>query len=324
MHDGANGARASSAPALSKVATTQAELAEHGEQNTKTVSSLWLALILAAGVVAASSSAIFARLADAPGVVVAAYRMSVASLLFLPWTVRAWQREPLNRRGLGLAVAAGVFLGMHFATWISSLSYTSVAISTTLVNTNPLWVTFFMWIFAAKRPAAKVFAAVCLAIMGGVLIAMDGGGEGSRPFWGNSLALLGALTVSAYFLLGRAAQRSGLSLQAYAGLAYATAALVLLPMPALLAMPYSGYPPLLWLWIVLMALVPQLLGHTSFNYALKYLDPTLVSTVILLEPLGASLLAVLLFSEFPSLLSALGALVLLAGVLLTVRYSPKA
>ena len=280
-----------------------------------------LLLILGCGVVAVSLAAIFIRLADAPGVVVAAYRMLIASLVLLPWTVRALKRTPLTRENIGYTLLAGVLLGAHFATWITSLSYTTVAASVVLVTTNPLWVALFSWIFLGLAPSFTVLLGVVIAVLGGALIGFGDLGGGSAPLLGDSLALIGAVCASAYLLLGRSAQRRGLSLQAYIGVAYGVAALVLLPLPLLFNFSYTGYSLETLFWIALLALVPQLIGHTSFNYVVKHLDPTFVATVILLEPVGSSLLALLLFSEVPSLLTALGALILLFGIALTTRNS---
>lgn len=282
---------------------------------------LRLYLILGCGVIAVSLAAIFVRLADAPGVVVAAYRMLIASLVLLPWTLSALQRTPLTRENIGYTLLAGLFLGAHFATWITSLSYTTVAAGVVLVTTSPLWVALFSWIFLGLAPSFTVLMGALIAILGGALIGFGDLSGGSAPLLGDSLALLGAICVSAYLLLGRSAQRRGLSLQAYIGVAYGVAALVLLPLPLLFNFAYIGYSLETLFWIALLALVPQLVGHTSFNYVVKHLDPTFVATVTLLEPIGASLLALLLFSEVPSLLTLLGGLILLFGVALTTRNS---
>ena len=278
-------------------------------------------LVLLVAVAAVSLSAIFIRMAEAPGVVVANYRMLIAALLLAPITWRGLRRTPFNRRTLGYTVLAGLFLAVHFAAWISSLSFTTVAASVTLVCSNPLWVALFSWLFLGRPPSLAMLMGVLLAVAGGAMIAFGDLGGGTDPLLGDGLALIGALTVSAYLLLGRAAQRQGLSLGAYAGSAYTVAALILLPVPALFGLPYLGYETATFGWIFLLAALPQLVGHTGVNYAMKFLDPTLVTTIILLEPIGAALLALLLFSEVPGLLTVLGAVILLLGVLLTVRFS---
>ncbi len=275
--------------------------------------------MLALGVVAVGLAAIFVRLADAPGVVVAAYRMVAASLILFPWTLRALKRTSPTPAALGYTVLAGVFLGAHFATWLTSLSYTSVAASVTLVTTSPLWVALFSWLFLGVAPAFAVILGALTAVLGGALIGFGDLQAGSAPLLGDLLALAGAVTISAYFLLGRAAQARGLSLQAYVGVAYGVAAAVLLPLPLLLGFSYTGYSLTTLFWILLLALVPQLVGHTSFNYALKYLDPTVVATVTLLEPFVSTSLAALFLGEVPGALTLVGAVILLSGVALTTR-----
>lgn len=281
-----------------------------------------LGLVMGIGLVAVSLSAIFIRLADAPGVVVAAYRMLLASLLLLPWTFRALRATPLTSRNAPYAVLAGLLLGLHFATWISSLSYTSVAAGTSLGTTTPVWVALSSWLFLGLAPPFSALLGMLSAVLGGALIGFGAaGGESSAPFFGNALALTGAAAAAAYLLLGRSAQRRGLGLQAYIGVAYGVAALSLLPLPFFFGYDYFGYGAGTYFWILMLALVSQLVGHTAYNYAVRYLEPTLVATVILLEPIGASLLALLLFGEVPPILTLFGALVLLGGVALTARNS---
>ena len=280
-----------------------------------------LALVMGVGLVAVSLSAIFIRLADAPGVVVAAYRMVLASLILLPWTLRALKRTPLTRQNAGYALLAGLLLGIHFATWISSLSFTSVAASTSLGTTTPVWVALSSWLVLGFAPSFTTLLGMLVAILGGALIGFGGGvaEASSAPFAGNMLALAGAVAAAAYLLLGRAAQNRGLGLQAYIGVAYGVAALSLVPLPLLLGLSYTAYSSETFFWILLLALIPQLIGHTSYNYAVKHLDPAVVATVILLEPIGASVLALTLFAEVPPLPTLIGALVLLTGVAITAR-----
>ncbi len=279
--------------------------------------------ILTIAILAVSLAAIFVRLADAPGVVVAFWRMAIACLVLLPWTLRALRRTPLAAGTGWASVAAGVLLGIHFATWISSLSYTTVAASVTLVATIPLWVAMLAWLVLGQPPTLTVLLGVLTAVAGGAVIAFGdtgGGASGATaPLLGNGLALVGAMAGAGYLLLGRSAQRHGLSLQAYVGVAYAVAALVLAPLPLLFAHAYLDYPAASYLWVVLLALVPQSIGHTGINFALKHLDPTKVATATLLEPVGAGLVAWWLFTEMPGPLTLIGASLVLAGVLLTVR-----
>ncbi len=298
--------------------------------------------VLTLGVLAVSMSAIFIRYArdssgstsGAFGVLIAAGRIAVASLLTAPFGFAGVRRERRNLeprvfgKALWLAVAAGIGLSAHFAFWISSLSFTSVASSTAIVTTNPIWLSLFAWLVWKQIPARGVIVGIGIAFAGGVLVAVGDGAVGSNtsssnafsnPLLGNGLALLGAFAVSSYYLLGKAAQGHGLSLSAYTGIAYTTAAVVLAPLPVLFGVSYIGYPLETYLWIALLGLVPQVIGHTSFNWAVRYLNPAIVTMVILLEPIGSSVAAVILFNEVPGVLTIIGAALLLIGVFVAIR-----
>jgi drug/metabolite transporter (DMT)-like permease len=288
-----------------------------------------LYLVLAAGVIAVSLAAIFIRYANAPSLIVAAYRMTLASFILLPLALPALRQTPLTKQNAPYAISAGIFLGIHFATWISSLSYTTVAASAAIVATQPLWVALFSWIFLKSAPSFMTLLGILISVGGMAMIAFGdlSSGDltgGSRPLFGDALALVGGICAAAYFLLGRSAQKRNLSLNAYIGVAYSVAALVLLPLPLIAGLSYTAYAPMTFFWIALLALIPQLVGHTSFNYAVKFLPPTLVSTLLLLEPVGAAILAVLLFSEIPGRATLLGSVILLIGIAITIQSSrPK-
>ncbi len=280
--------------------------------------------VLALAIAAISVAAILVRLADAPGVVVAFWRMAIACVVVAPWTLRALRRSPLTHANAWTTVAAGVLLGLHFATWITSLAYTTVAASVTLVATTPLWVAVLGWLVLGRAPTLTVLLGVLTAVAGGAIIAfgdLSGAAATSSPapLLGNALALVGAVSLAGYLLLGRSAQRHGLSLQGYVGVAYAVAAVVLLPLPLLLGHAYIGYGFGSAGWIVALALVPQLIGHTGINFAMKHLDPTKVATATLMEPVGAGLAAWLLFTEVPAVLTVVGAVLVLLGVGFTTR-----
>ncbi len=283
---------------------------------------------LALGVAAVSSAALFIRLAfEALGtrglgesVLIAAGRLLIAALATLPLAVSA---RPLarGRRGVVLAALAGVFLGLHFLFWIASLAYTSIAASTTLVTTNPVWIALVETLYFKRRIPGTAWAGIGLAVAGGTLIGLadaKGGSAGTNPLLGDALALPGAWAVSLYFLLGREAQRE-LGTAGYVGVAYPAAALLLLPLPGLLGTGYLGHPSGFYLWVFLLAAVPQLIGHTSLNYAVRALGPTLVTLFVLFEPMLASLLGFVFLGELPPPGVFLGAGVLLAWVALAVR-----
>ncbi len=274
--------------------------------------------VLALAVAAVSFAAVFVRLADAPGTVVAFYRMALAGLVLAPFTYRALRRSRIRGRNLALTAGAAFLLAVHFASWITSLSLTSVAASVTLVATAPLWAALFSWLFAKEPPRVGVVVGAAVAVVGATVLALGGGGGEERTL-GNALALVGAIAAAGYLNLGRAVQRSGVALDAYVGTAYALAALVLLPLPALFSQPYFGYSPSSYAWIALLALVPQLIGHTGLNYASRHLDTALVATATLAEPIGSGILAVLIFGELPGSTTLIGGVIVLAGLVVAVR-----
>ena len=285
-------------------------------------------LILVVGVFAVSTAAIFIRLTmDAAGVsgvgfslFVSASRLAIASLLLLPaW--RNLQPSQLSPGALRYAIAAGICLAVHFGTLITSLSFTSIAVSTTLVTTNPVWVALFSWLWFKEKPTKLTILGIGVAFMGGVLIASGDVGvvsAASNPLVGNVLALAGAWMASLYFLLGREAQQRGLGIGSYVVVAYSIGALVLLPLPLIFGTSYSGYPVAVYLYILLMAVASQVVGHTTLNWAVRWISPTLVTLAILFEPVSSSFLGYLIFNEVPGLLVLVGAVVLLGGVAIAV------
>lgn len=290
--------------------------------------SKWLvSFVLIMGVMAVSAAAIFIRLCQETAglreigfsLFIAAARLIVAATILLP-TYPNLTKIRVTRSAYYYATAAGVCLALHFATWISSLAFTSIAASTTLVTTNPLWVALIAWLWWQERPKRTRMLGIILSILGAIVIALSdkGAGVASNPLAGDLLALMGGWMASGYFLLGTEAQKQGLTLNQYVAIAYLTAAVCLFPLPLIFGASYLGYPHLVYVYIVLMAIVSQLIGHTSFNWTLRWVSPTLVALVILFEPIGSSLLAFWLFGEIPSLSVLLGGLILLTGVAIAV------
>ncbi|MGD9840162.1 MAG: DMT family transporter [Candidatus Bipolaricaulis sp.] len=271
-------------------------------------------LVLTLGVVSLSWAAVLIRLTVSPAVTVAAWRMTLAAALLVPlWGVR---RARLSRRGLGLALVAGGFLALHFALWTESLRLTTVASSVALVTTNPLFVGLLSSLFLGERPSRALWQGIGLSVAGGLLIGWGDFALGGEALLGDVLALLGAVASSAYLLVGRRARDEG-PLVPYATVAYGIAAALLLagasgggdPLPL----------PTEWLWIALLALGPQLLGHTSVNWALRRFPASAVAVAILGEPVGATLWAYLVFGEVPGIPQGIGIVLVLLGIVRALR-----
>ena len=287
----------------------------------------WSFLVLAGAVAVVSTASILIRLAQAEGassLTIAAVRLGLAAAILAPFAWLKTRREilRLGQRELGLCLLSGLFLAMHFWTWISSLEYTSVASSAALVTTNPLWVGLASAVLMRERPAPAAIAGIALTVAGSVLIfAADSGGNGrttTNPLLGNALALAGAMAASGYLLVGRAL-RARISLTAYVWLAYTVAALLLGAAVAASGTSPAAVSVAAWGFMALLAIGPQLIGHTAFNWAVRRMTATFVAIAILGEPVGAALLAWFLFDEGFTALQLTGFVFLLAGIFIAAR-----
>jgi len=275
---------------------------------------------LATGIVAVSFASIFIRLAEAPSLVIAACRLTIASLILAPAALIRAKEElrTLTRGDLQLALLSGLFLGLHFATWISSLEYTSVASSVVFVSTSPIFVGLASHSLLKERVSPQMFLGIAVSMLGGMIIGYGDLGLGARELFGDLLAIAGAVMVSGYFLVGRRLRRQ-LSLLSYIFLVYATAAGFLVALCLLRGHPFSGYSRQTYLMFFLLAVVPQIIGHSSFNWALAYLPATFVGVSTLGEPVGSTILAYFILSEIPTLAKIGGGVLILAGIYVSSR-----
>lgn len=277
-----------------------------------------LGAVLTAGVSAISASAIFIRLADAPGLSTATAR-SLLSAVLMAIIARAtlgktWWK--LTRREWKISILAGVFLGMHFWAWMTSLEYTSVASSVLFVTMNPIFVGIASPFVTGKKISLRLWGAILLATSGALMVALDDLAQGpTDSLFGNGLALLGAMCASGYLMAGQLARKT-VRLESYAVVTNGASAAFLLPFLVLGGSPFFSLSLETWGIFLVIALVPQLIGHNSLVWALKHISAPMVALVILAEPLGSGLLAWIFFGEEPSWTKALGAGVLLTGIFL--------
>lgn len=296
-----------------------------------------IALIVAT--LAVSTASIFIRFAQAdgaPSLVIAALRITIATLLIAPVALtRYWDEiKRFTQTEILLGVASGIFLALHFATWISSLEYTSVASSVVFVGTGPLWVALLSPMLLKEHISRTAIVGLAVAVIGGAIIGLadacvwDGGlvcqslqdALQGRAMWGNFLALAGAWAVTGYLIIGRKL-RAGTSLVPYIFLVYGMAAVALLVIMLASGNSPLGYEPSTYGWIFLLAAIPQLIGHTTYNWTLKYLPATMVAVTVLGEPIGSATLAFFLLNETPSLMTILGGMLILIGIFLSSRTS---
>jgi len=294
-------------------------------------SKLFVSIAILGGILAVSTASIFIRFAqrEAPSLVVAAFRLTLASLILAPLALTRYRGElrALTRRELLPGLLSGFFLALHFATWISSLEYTTVASSVVLVTTTPLWVALLSPLILREANGKTVVIGMLLALIGGGFVGISDSctwqnGLVCPPlstfvrgtaFFGDFLALCGAWMAAGYILIGRRL-RARMSLIPYIFVVYGMAAIVLLIILGVSRERVFGYLPLTYLWLLLLAIVPQLLGHSTFNWALRYLPASLVSITLLGEPIGSTILAFIILKESPTLLKIAGAVLILAGI----------
>ncbi len=277
-------------------------------------------LALISGVLAVSTGAIFAKLAEAPALVIAAYRVGLASLILAP--IAWWQARDellgLEKKDYMLALLSGFFLALHFSTWISSLSYTSVANSVVLVNTNPLWVGILTPVISKDRLTLMTKIGIVISVIGGAIIGAGDFATGGQALWGDFLALLGSICAAVYLLLGRNLRRK-LSLLAYVIICYGSAAIILWVLVIALGLQVVGFSSGTYAAFAGMALISQIIGHTSYNWALKWFSASLIAVSLLGEPIGATILAYIIFDETLTWTKLIGGSLILAAIYLAAR-----
>ena len=288
-------------------------------------------------VLAASTSSIFIRFAqsEAPSLAIAAWRLCLASMVLVPMAIARNRVEirQLKRNSVGLLILSGIFLCFHFASWITSLEFTSVPSSVVLVTTSPLWVAVLSPLVLRERLPGIIWIGLAVALIGGAIV---GGGQAcqigstgidcsgfqnflhGRALFGNFLALVGAWCGAGYLLVGRWV-RPTLSLLSYTAIVYGVAAIGLVLLAGVNHTQLFGYQPITFVWFLLLALVPQLIGHSTYNWALRYLSAAYVSIALLGEPIGTSILALFLLKETPTILEIVGGILTLIGIYIASR-----
>ena len=279
---------------------------------------------LVVAIAAVSTSAILIRWSGAPATVAAFYRVLFTTALLAPLAVtRHGERlRSLGRRDALAAGATGVALAVHFGAWFQSVEWTSVAASVTLVQAQPLFVAVGAWALLGERLGARKLGGTGLALAG--MVAMSAGEfaagalVGPRPLAGNTLAVGAAVMMAAYVLAGRSL-RQRVPLVPYVTVVYSVCAAVLCAIALAQGAPLRGYPPVEWGLFLAMAVGPGVLGHTVLNWALEHVESSVVSVSLLGEPVGSTLLALLLLGEVPGAWTVAGGAVVLGGIYATAR-----
>jgi drug/metabolite transporter (DMT)-like permease len=281
-------------------------------------------LAILVGVFAVSFSAILVRLGTAPPLVTAAYRLIFTFCFLAPFSLSggALTLRAMTTRQVVLAGASGVFLALHFVTWFTSLKYTSIASSVVLVTTQPLFVVIGSFVFFKERVSRKAIYGGMLAFAGSLVIGATDFQLGERAFIGDLLALFAAVMISGYLLLGRKL-RGDVGLTGYTFVTYGVSSLTLAAAALFCRLPFYPYPGRDWLIFVALALVCTVLGHTVFNWVLRYVPASVVSVSVLGEPLGAILWAAVFLGENPTPRQAIGGGLIFAGLYLFTRVTAR-
>jgi drug/metabolite transporter (DMT)-like permease len=289
--------------------------------NDKTISNRAVPIaVFAVGVMCISSGSILVRMADAPAIVKSAYRVGISALIFAPVSLIFYRGEysRLTRRDLALSILSGIFLALHFATWIASLDYTSVASSVMLVGTIPIWVAVFNVALGTARPSRMMWFCVCASVVGAGIVGFGDISLDKTVLFGDALAILGAIAAAAYIMCGKEVRKK-LGMVSYVTLCYGSAAIVI--WCAVLALGYSvtGYAAGTWRAFFGLAVLSQVLGHTSYNWALGHFSSGFVGIMLLGEPIGSAILAYYLFDEVPAPIKFAGFALLLSSIVLAAR-----
>lgn len=272
-------------------------------------------LIVLLGVIGVSLSAIFVRISTAPSIILVLYRVCIASLLLLPYVFIKNRKElfELSLRDVLLCMVSGVFLGLHFTAYFTSLSFTSIASAVVLVDTEVFFVAFGSILLLKERISKGAWDGILLTFAGSVIIAMADAGIGSDVIKGDILAFLGAFFMAIYTMIG-AVCRKKISTTVYTFLVYTSSAVTMLMISIMKGIPLVGYDSINWISALGMAVFCTLMGHSIFSWGLKYLPSSFISTIKLLEPVFASILGLICFGEVPGVYVALGGIIVIIGI----------
>ena len=277
-----------------------------------------LIILLPIGIVAVSTASVLIKLCDAPSLIIATYRLVLASLMLLPYG--SYKKMWRGWKGVKIRwlIFSGLMLSLHFVFWIASLKYTSVASSVVLVTTHPIFVGIGASLFLKEHLGLRLILGIFFSVLGCGLIGYGDMGLSKEAFIGDGMALLGAVAAAGYLLVGRR-MRQNQDLIQYVFPVYSTAGLVLIVLSLIFHKPFFGYSPSTYLLFFLLALIPQLIGHTTLNWALKYLPASMLAVINLGEPVGSTILAYFILGEGLTIWKVLGGALVLSGILVALR-----
>ncbi|HJM39385.1 MAG TPA: DMT family transporter [Planctomycetota bacterium] len=280
--------------------------------------SLWI------GLLGVSTGAVLVKLAgsEAHHLTIASWRCLVAAaILFLiaPFQiVRSW--KSFERRTVAKLMIGGALLAVHFGSWIASLQYTSVVSSLALVTTTPLWAAIFSHFLLRESATKRQIQGILIAALGlgFFVLSQSSATVGSRPLLGNALALLGAISFSLYLITSRSLQKT-LPVIPFLSSVYGVAGVLLLSVVLLTQESFLGFSSMTYLWLLLCGILPQLIGHSGYNFALRRLSPPTVSIALIGEPVLGSIFAWAVLGEGATSGEIFGGCIILYGIFYASR-----
>lgn len=285
-------------------------------------------IVLLFGIISVSFAAIFVRFCeDVPSIMIATYRLVIAStILNIIYFRKGGKRFDFQKADFIYGFAGGLFLALHFVTWFQSLKYTSVASSVVLLSTGPIFVAILSYVILKEKQSKEIIIAIILAIAGSAILALgDSNADfafGEKALIGDFLAISSAFFVSLYLMVG-SKLREKMDILSYIVLVYTFAAVILLITSILMEIPFTGYSVKSYIFMVLLAVVSQNLGHTAFNWALKYIKTSVVSLTTLGEPVIASFLAYIFFGETIDKFKFVGIILIFVAIIIGSRKGEK-
>jgi len=303
---------------------------KNGTLVKKDIMNLKTVLILILAVVSISFAAIFVRFCyDTPPIIIATYRLSFASVIILIlFKTKGYSINKISKRDLKLSIISGIFLSLHFYTWFTSIKLTSIASSVVLVTTSPIFVGIFSYLFLKEKQSANIVLGITLSILGSAILALgdfnssDISNFSKSALIGDMFAVLGSISAAVYIMLGSKV-RSNLDIIPYITITYTTSAITLIIASFITNQSFFGYSKISYLNMFLLAVIPQLIGHTSLNWALKHIKSSMVAITTLGEPIGSSILAYIIFRETIDKFQFIGIILIFTAIIIAAKKGAK-
>lgn len=281
-------------------------------------------LIVLLGVIFVSFSSIIAKSSESPALIISTYRMGFTVILLLPIVLskKLDEIKKVDRKAFGICIVSGIFLALHFATWIESLKHTSVTSSTVLVNTHPVFIVLASFFIFKEKASKKTLITIGIALTGSIIISIGDSSLGSTILYGDILAILGAIFVAGYMMIGGII-RQKLSVIPYTFIVYTSSTITLILLSLFTNTPLYPYPVPELLRFLMLAVFCTIMGHSLFNWALEYVKPTYISTAVLGEPVFATIWAIIFFNEIPRIWQIIGSVIILYGIYRYIRLEER-